>query len=44
MQTAMRKTTVPQGYGINDEAGIYFQDEKVEQTEGQVFYFTKEAL
>jgi len=38
--TAMKKINVPIGYGIDDDAGLYFENEILKKKEGKSYTFT----
>ncbi|NIK75168.1 cyanophycinase [Paenibacillus castaneae] len=39
LKTALAKTNISQGYGIDDDSGIYFKNEMVSETAGQVYFY-----
>lgn len=41
--TAMEKVNVPIGYGIDDQAGLYFENEKLKEEEGESHTFTQKS-
>lgn len=41
LMTALEKVNVAVGYGIDDESGIWFENEKLVESEGKVFTFNK---
>src|SRR5699024_2021261 len=43
LMTAIEKTRVPIGYGIDDDAGLYFENEKLKQEEGKSHTFTQKS-
>ncbi|QOR65071.1 Type 1 glutamine amidotransferase-like domain-containing protein [Cytobacillus suaedae] len=43
IKTTLKKLNVPIGYGIDDNAGIYFQNEELSETEGANVYTFKQV-
>lgn len=39
LKKALAKTNISQGYGIDDDSGIYFKNEMVSETAGQVYFY-----
>lgn len=39
LRAALTKTNLLLGYGIDDDSGVYFKDEILAQTAGQVYFY-----